>query len=232
MRIRYPGSEKFGSGMAKPKVGSGNRDKHPGSATLMFRASDCQWRSRNSPGFDPIILRTQWNIWGAADEAVLKIQYIEEKNTQKIPLFNSYRTWSLCKYRARDRVLWIRIRSERHYFGGYGSTAGHPGPANMNPDPDPASAKCKAKLKVFFYRKTRKMTPIHSTDCGIGSINRQISAKCRYGSIPFPMEQQIWIQASQWNWIQICILALKRWMALDDLWVSLGLDLKETYNIF
>ncbi len=37
---------------------------------LMVRASDCQCRNRNSPTFDPSILRHS-GIWGAADEAVL-----------------------------------------------------------------------------------------------------------------------------------------------------------------
>ncbi len=36
----------------------------------LFRVSDCQCRSRNSPGFDPSILR-HIGIWRAADEAVL-----------------------------------------------------------------------------------------------------------------------------------------------------------------
>ncbi len=51
----------------------------------LVRASDCQWRSRNSPGFDPSILRHS-GIWGAADEAVLNTVH-REKN-KKIPLFN------------------------------------------------------------------------------------------------------------------------------------------------
>jgi hypothetical protein len=37
----------------------------------VVRASDCQCRSRNSPGFDPSILRHS-GICGAAYEAVLK----------------------------------------------------------------------------------------------------------------------------------------------------------------
>ncbi len=45
----------------------------------VVRASDCQCRSRNSPRFDPSILRHS-EIWGAADEAVLnKVQYIKRK---------------------------------------------------------------------------------------------------------------------------------------------------------
>ncbi len=44
------------------------------------KASDCQCRSRNSPGLDPSILR----IWGAADEAVLNT--VHRKKIQKMPL--------------------------------------------------------------------------------------------------------------------------------------------------
>ncbi len=45
-------------------------------SSLVVRASDCQCRTHNSPGFDPSILRYSV-IWGAADEAVH--QYIEKK---------------------------------------------------------------------------------------------------------------------------------------------------------
>ncbi len=44
---------------------------------LVVRASDCQCRSRYSPGFDPSILRHS-GIWGAADEAVLNTVYREK----------------------------------------------------------------------------------------------------------------------------------------------------------
>jgi hypothetical protein len=40
-----------------------------------LRASDCQYRSHNSPGFDPNLLRHK-KACGAADEAVLKTQKI------------------------------------------------------------------------------------------------------------------------------------------------------------
>jgi hypothetical protein len=60
----------------------------------------------------------------------------------------------------------------------------------------------------------RVINTIHSTDCG--SINHPNTAKYRCGSIPFQMEQQIWIQTSQRNRIQICILALERWMDLAE----------------
>ncbi len=41
-------------------------------SSLVVRASDCQCTSCNGPGFDPSIRRHS-GIWGAADEAVLKI---------------------------------------------------------------------------------------------------------------------------------------------------------------
>ncbi len=50
----------------------------------VVRASDYQCRSRNSPGFDPSILRNS-GIGGAADEAVLKTVR-RRKKIQKIPL--------------------------------------------------------------------------------------------------------------------------------------------------
>jgi len=43
MRIPDPGWKKFGSGMEK--FGSGNRDKHPGSATLGSRVQKCTGRA-------------------------------------------------------------------------------------------------------------------------------------------------------------------------------------------
>jgi hypothetical protein len=54
--------------------------------TLVVRASDCQCRSRNSPGFDPSILRHS-GIWGAADETVLNtVQKKIEKNPPLLDL--------------------------------------------------------------------------------------------------------------------------------------------------
>jgi hypothetical protein len=50
-------------------------------SSLVVRASDCQFRSRNSPGFDSSIFRHS-GICGAADEAVLNtVPYIEEKKS-------------------------------------------------------------------------------------------------------------------------------------------------------
>ncbi len=50
------------------------------------RASDCQCRSRNIPGFDPSILRHN-RVWGAADEAVLIQVHI--KNPKNHPVYFS-----------------------------------------------------------------------------------------------------------------------------------------------
>jgi hypothetical protein len=49
-------------------------------SSLLVRASDCQCRSRNSPWFDPSILRHS-GICGAADEAVFNI--VHRKKNQK-----------------------------------------------------------------------------------------------------------------------------------------------------
>jgi hypothetical protein len=54
------------------------------SVMTCLAPSDCQCRSRNSPGFDPSIFRHS-GIWGAADEAVLNT--VHRKKIQKIPLF-------------------------------------------------------------------------------------------------------------------------------------------------
>ncbi len=50
---------------------------------VVHSASDCQCQSRNSPGFDHIILR----IWGAADEAVLNNVY-KKRKIQMSSLYN------------------------------------------------------------------------------------------------------------------------------------------------
>ncbi len=52
-------------------------------STLVDRASDCQYRSCNSRGFDPSIRRHS-GIWRAADEAVL--DKVHRKKSIKIPL--------------------------------------------------------------------------------------------------------------------------------------------------
>ncbi len=57
-------------------------------SSLVVRASNCQWRSRKSPRFDPGILRHS-GIWGAADEAVLNTVR-REKKSKKIPSVVNY----------------------------------------------------------------------------------------------------------------------------------------------
>ncbi len=52
--------------------------------SLVVRASDCQCRSRNSPGFGPSILKHS-GILRAADEAVLNTVH-RRKKIKKIPL--------------------------------------------------------------------------------------------------------------------------------------------------
>ncbi len=73
-------------------------------SSRVVRAFDSQCRSRNYPGFDPIILRHS-GIWGAADEAVLNtgIVHKRRKNPIKSALkffWNTvpvwYLTWYLC----------------------------------------------------------------------------------------------------------------------------------------
>ncbi len=51
---------------------------------------DCQCQSRNSPGFDPSILRP--SAWGAADEAVLNTAH----KSQKIPLLKKNHRFVHC----------------------------------------------------------------------------------------------------------------------------------------
>ncbi len=46
-------------------------------SSRVVRASDCQCRSRNSPGLNPSILRHS-GIWGASDEAVLNKVHIKK----------------------------------------------------------------------------------------------------------------------------------------------------------
>jgi hypothetical protein len=53
----------------------------------LVRVSDCQIRSRISPGFDPSILRHS-GIWRAADEAVLNKVHL--KQTKKSPCLFEY----------------------------------------------------------------------------------------------------------------------------------------------
>jgi hypothetical protein len=55
--------------------------------TRIIKLQDCQYKSRNSPEFDPSILRHS-GIWGVAGEAVLNIVHTKKlfKKTQSIKL--------------------------------------------------------------------------------------------------------------------------------------------------
>jgi hypothetical protein len=67
-------------------------------SSLVVRASDCQCRSRNSPGFDPSILRRSV-IRGAADEAVLNTVHRRKKNQENLPgNFGWNPCTALCRY--------------------------------------------------------------------------------------------------------------------------------------
>ncbi len=71
----------------------------------MVRASDCQCRSLNSPGFDSSNLRHS-GISGAADEAVLNIN--TEKKNLKNPSVKYLMFMKLLSKRYSFRV-WVRI---------------------------------------------------------------------------------------------------------------------------
>ncbi len=60
------------------------------------RASGCQCQSRNSPEFDPRILRYS-GIWGAADEAVLN-----KKKNPKIPVLEVLEVRALSERKKRQ----------------------------------------------------------------------------------------------------------------------------------
>jgi hypothetical protein len=57
-------------------------------SSRVARASDSQCQSRNSPGFDPSILR-HGGISGAADETVLKKVHIKSKKPVKLHIGKS-----------------------------------------------------------------------------------------------------------------------------------------------
>jgi hypothetical protein len=54
-------------------------------SSLVVRASDCQCRSSNCPGFDPSILRHS-EILGKADEAVLNTVHKRKENPKNPPV--------------------------------------------------------------------------------------------------------------------------------------------------
>ncbi len=68
----------------------------------LLRVSDCLFRSRNSPWFDPSILRHS-GIWRAADEAVLN-----KKNSKNLP-FCLNMCIDVSLYRPLNKCLYWRI---------------------------------------------------------------------------------------------------------------------------
>ncbi len=86
-------------------------------SSLVFRASDCQCRSCNGPGFDPSIRRHS-GIWGAADEAVLNI--VRTYKINKLSWLAFFRKSAKCPY----EILSV---SDPHWFqsgSGAGSISG------------------------------------------------------------------------------------------------------------
>ncbi len=96
----------------------------------VVRASDCQCRSRNSPGFDPSILRHS-GVWGAADEAVLNTVH-----WQKITLF-----------RKSGPLAYVDSRRCTSRWGGWWARALSPSGRPRRPaaSPTPAPPGCPAR---------------------------------------------------------------------------------------
>ncbi len=90
-------------------------------SSRMVRASDCQCWSRNSPGFDPSILRHS-GIWGAADDAVLNTVHREKNKKSPCLRFFADYFWSYIyiifkvssiKYLVLMDGIWIR-EAQKH----------------------------------------------------------------------------------------------------------------------
>jgi hypothetical protein len=90
------------------------------SSRLVVRASDCQCRSRNSPGFDPSILRHS-GIWGAADETVLNTVHRRKKNPKNPPVRNQNKSVSKQTLSVRIKIkvlpsnqytlpVWVKVK--------------------------------------------------------------------------------------------------------------------------
>ncbi len=80
-------------------------------SSQVVRASDCQCQSRNSPGFDPSILRHS-GIWGAAMKQC-GITYIKIKNKiLKIPLSKLARLFSLWEFFLRGFFFTLKQQSK------------------------------------------------------------------------------------------------------------------------
>ncbi len=79
-------------------------------SSQVVRASDCQCRSRNSPGFDPSILRHS-GIWGAADEAVLKSVQRRTKNKKNRPVRRQIISW----FSGKEPFVTGTVRKSLHW---------------------------------------------------------------------------------------------------------------------
>jgi hypothetical protein len=82
-------------------------------SSLVVRASDCQCRSRNSPGFNPSILRHR-GIWGAADEAVLNTVHRRRKKIQQNPPVNSFSVSNYILYLSNNRH-YVLLRTHQFF---------------------------------------------------------------------------------------------------------------------
>jgi hypothetical protein len=69
-------------------------------SSRVVRAPDCQCQSRNSPGFDPSILRHS-GIWGAADEAACVEKCVHQKIKENLLLMI---IWSFISQTASLRL--------------------------------------------------------------------------------------------------------------------------------
>jgi hypothetical protein len=155
----------------------------------MLKMSECQYQSRNSPGFDPTILRHS-GIWGAADVAVLnkvhlKISEIpvniswlsdmdpEPKGSKKreseySTLIYRHRTW----YSWRPRLAPPRHQNQnrppcalKKYIYRIKFTCPRYPPdlakkSRIRPDPDPRH--CNFGWRLHFSNKTWTSLPLFS----------------------------------------------------------------------
>ncbi len=78
-------------------------------SSIAVRASDCQCRSRNNPGFDPSILRHS-GIWGATDAAELNTVHRGKKSKQNPPVCLSIASID----QILNREVWPELFSERN----------------------------------------------------------------------------------------------------------------------
>ncbi len=79
-------------------------------SSLVVWASDCQWRSSNSPGFNLSILRHS-GIWGAAEEAVLNI--VHRKKIQKDLVLDYKQKMASRPGEGQRMLLWVDRQGNR-----------------------------------------------------------------------------------------------------------------------